>query len=138
MKHVLQYVNGLAVNSIIMSGIAPKQNAFKFKIAPHKQKFIVNILLAGRCPPHPLVNGNLCLSTPKHNGKSGTVQLGYITTFHILDIQVIHILLFNQSNYTTILCYWYCYGNGPLPKVIGTVVGFTYRLDRLKLRASKI
>jgi hypothetical protein len=22
----------------IMSGIAPKQNAFKFKIAPHKQK----------------------------------------------------------------------------------------------------
>ena len=22
-----------------MSGIAPKQNAFKFKIAPHKQKF---------------------------------------------------------------------------------------------------
>ena len=129
-----------------MSGIAPKQNAFKFKIAPHKQKSIVNILLAGRCPPHPLVNGNLCLSTgsrlrlstPKHNGKSGTVQQGYITTFHILDIQVIHILLFNQSNYTTILCYWYCYGNAPLPKVIGTVVGFTYRLDRLKLRASQI
>jgi len=24
-----------------MSGIAPKQNAFKFKIAPHKQKSIV-------------------------------------------------------------------------------------------------
>jgi hypothetical protein len=24
------------VNSIIMSGIAPKQNAFKFKIAPYK------------------------------------------------------------------------------------------------------
>jgi hypothetical protein len=24
-----------------MSGIAPKQNAFKFKIAPHKQKYIV-------------------------------------------------------------------------------------------------
>jgi hypothetical protein len=30
-----------AVNSIIMSGIAPKHNAFKFKIAPHKQKSIV-------------------------------------------------------------------------------------------------
>jgi len=25
-----------------LSGIAPKQNAFKFKIAPHKQKSIVN------------------------------------------------------------------------------------------------
>ena len=25
-----------------MSGIAPKQKAFKFKIAPHKQKYIVN------------------------------------------------------------------------------------------------
>ena len=30
-----------AVNSIIMSGIAPKQNAFKFKNAPHKQQSIV-------------------------------------------------------------------------------------------------
>ena len=27
-----------AVNSISMTGIAPKQNAFKFKIVPHKQK----------------------------------------------------------------------------------------------------
>ena len=35
-----------------MSGIAPKQNAFKFKIAPHKQKSIVKIiLLAGDGPP---------------------------------------------------------------------------------------
>ena len=33
---------------ITMSGIAPKQNAFKFKIASHKQIFIVQILLAGR------------------------------------------------------------------------------------------
>jgi hypothetical protein len=40
----LQY----AINSIIMPGIAPKQNAFKFKIAPHKQKSIVKIILAGR------------------------------------------------------------------------------------------
>jgi hypothetical protein len=37
-----------------MFGIAPKQIAFKFKIAPHKQNSIVKIFLAGRCP---LVNG---------------------------------------------------------------------------------
>ena len=49
------------INSIIMSGIAQKQDAFKYKIAPHKQKSIV-----------PLIIGALCLSTPKHNGKSGT------------------------------------------------------------------
>jgi hypothetical protein len=30
-----------------MSGIAPKENAFKYKIAPHKQKSIVKICLAG-------------------------------------------------------------------------------------------
>ena len=29
------------VNSIIIHGIAPKQNAFKFKFAPHKQNSIV-------------------------------------------------------------------------------------------------
>jgi hypothetical protein len=52
-----------------MSGIASKQNAFKFKIAPHKQKSI-GFLLAGKWAPLP--NGILCLSTPKHNGKSGT------------------------------------------------------------------
>jgi hypothetical protein len=36
-----------------MSGIAPKQNAFKFKIAPHKQKYIVkkNKKIAGRWAP---------------------------------------------------------------------------------------
>jgi hypothetical protein len=33
------------LNSIIMSGIDPKQNAFKFKITPHKQTSIVNIIL---------------------------------------------------------------------------------------------
>ena len=53
-----------------MSGISPKQNAFKFKIAPHKQNSIVKIVLAGRRGP--LANEALCLSTPKHNGKSGT------------------------------------------------------------------
>ena len=53
-----------------MSGIAPKQNTIKFKIAPHKQKSIVKNILAGRCPPP--ANGALCLSTPKHNGKSDT------------------------------------------------------------------
>jgi hypothetical protein len=31
-----------------MSGIAPKQNAFKFKIAPHKQKSIVKKILEWR------------------------------------------------------------------------------------------
>jgi hypothetical protein len=59
------------VNSIITSGIAPKQNAFKFKIAPHKQKSIVKMFLAGRWVPQ-VVNEALCLSTPKYSGKSGT------------------------------------------------------------------
>jgi hypothetical protein len=45
-----------------MSGIAPKQNAFKFKIAPHKQKFIVNIFFGRKMGP--LANGALSLSTP--------------------------------------------------------------------------
>jgi hypothetical protein len=74
-----------------MFGIAQKQNAFKFKIAPHKQKPIVDIFLAGRCPmplpPTPLANGALCLSTPKHNGKSGTeytvLEFKQITIFTI-------------------------------------------------------
>ena len=46
-----------AVNSIIMSGIAPKQNAFKSKITPHKQKSIVK----KDGPSWP--TGALCLST---------------------------------------------------------------------------
>jgi hypothetical protein len=53
-----------------MSGIAPKQNAFKFKIAPQKQKSIVNNFWQE--DEVPLANEALCLSTPKHNGKSGT------------------------------------------------------------------
>jgi hypothetical protein len=57
-------------HSIIMSWIAPKQNAFKFKIAPHEQKSIVKKTLAGIFPPPILVNRPLCLSIPKHNGKS--------------------------------------------------------------------
>jgi hypothetical protein len=52
-----------------MSGIVPKQNALKFKIAPHKQKSNVKMFLAGRYEA-PLANEALCLSTPKHNGKS--------------------------------------------------------------------
>jgi hypothetical protein len=52
-----------------MSGIALKQNAFKFEIAPHKQKSIVKKLWQEDAP---LAKGTLCLSTPKHNGKSGT------------------------------------------------------------------
>ena len=47
-----------------MSGIAPKQNAFKFNIAPHKQKSIVQIVWQEDEAPWPT-------STPQHNGKSG-------------------------------------------------------------------
>jgi hypothetical protein len=50
-----------------MSGIAPKQNVFKFKIAPYKQKSIIT-----KNWQEDLANGALCLSTPKYNGKSGT------------------------------------------------------------------
>jgi hypothetical protein len=66
-----------------MSGIVPKQNALKFKIAPHKQKSTVKMFLAGRYEV-PLANEALCLSTPKHNGKSGTGSV-YVSqmTFHI-------------------------------------------------------
>jgi outer membrane biogenesis lipoprotein LolB len=60
-----------------MSGIAPKQNAFKFKISPHKQKSIVNFFWQE--DEAPLGNEALCLSTPKHNGKSGT---GYLSFFY--------------------------------------------------------
>jgi hypothetical protein len=49
-----------------MSGIAPKQKAFKFNIAPHRQKSIAENA------PIPLANGTLCLITPKHNGKFST------------------------------------------------------------------
>jgi hypothetical protein len=43
-----------AVNSISMSGIAPKQNVFKFKIVPHKQKSMAKKkTLAGRWAPWP-------------------------------------------------------------------------------------
>ena len=61
------------INSIIMSVIAPKQNAFKFRIAPHKQKLIVNFFWQ-EDPPLPALGqrGHVPLSTPKHNGKSGT------------------------------------------------------------------
>jgi len=58
-----------------MSRIAPKQNVFKFKIAPHKQKSIVKNLFGRKKPPPPLANGAMCLSTPMHNGKSGTARI---------------------------------------------------------------
>ena len=50
-----------------MSGIAPKQNAFKFKIAPHKQKSIVKKKKKQQEDGPP---GQRC--TPKDNGKSDT------------------------------------------------------------------
>jgi hypothetical protein len=41
-----------------MSGIAPKQNAFKFKIALHKQKSIVKEHFGRKIiPATPLANG---------------------------------------------------------------------------------
>jgi hypothetical protein len=42
-----------AVNSIIMSGIASKQNAFKFIIAPHKQNSIVEKIFGRKMPLPP-------------------------------------------------------------------------------------
>jgi hypothetical protein len=60
-------MTALFVVLIIMSEIAPKQNASKLKIAPHKQKSIAKNALAGRCPP--LANGALCLSTHMYNAK---------------------------------------------------------------------
>ena len=51
-----------AENSIIMSGIAPKQNAFKFKIAPHKQKSIVKKIIWQEDVP-PVQRGPAHLST---------------------------------------------------------------------------
>ena len=43
-----------SINSIIMYGIAPKQNAFKFKIAPHKQKSTIkNVFWQEDGPPLP-------------------------------------------------------------------------------------
>jgi len=55
-----------------MSGIALKQNAFKFQIAAHKQKSIVKKNFGRKMTPS-WSTGALCLSTPKYNGKSGTV-----------------------------------------------------------------
>ena len=73
-----------------MSGIAPKQNAFKLKIAPHKLKSIVKNNFGRKMVPQSLANGALCLSTPKHNGKSGT---DYLNQTHALKaIQYIFII----------------------------------------------
>ena len=47
-----------------------KQNAFKFKIAQHEQKSIAKIFFWQEDGPPG--QRALCLSTPKHNGKSGT------------------------------------------------------------------
>ena len=63
-----------------MSGTAPNQNSFKFKIAPHKQKSMVKKNLAGRSPPG---QWSPVLNTPKHNGKPGTVGDTWINTLVI-------------------------------------------------------
>jgi hypothetical protein len=59
-----------------MSGIAPKQNAFKLRIAPQKKSIVKEKV--GREVPPP-ANGTLFLSTPKHNSKSSTGQLNLIS-----------------------------------------------------------
>ena len=49
------------------------QEILKFKIAQHKQKSIVKRFFWQEDAPPPLANGALCLCTPKHDGKSGTL-----------------------------------------------------------------
>jgi hypothetical protein len=51
-----------------MSGIAPKQNTFKLKIAQHKQKSIVTFFWQEDVSTLPSQRGP---GKPKHNGKSG-------------------------------------------------------------------
>ena len=88
----------MTINSIIMAGIAPKQNVFKFKIAPHKQKSIVKKLLWQEDPQPPGTKGTLCLSTSKHNGKSGTVKRYHnlfmvVRDYFLLDGDVCFVLV---------------------------------------------
>ena len=66
--------NRLSTLSLCLESLR-NRHAFKFKIAPHKQKSIVKFFWAGRWGP-PLANEALCLSTPKHNGKTGTDARG--------------------------------------------------------------
>ena len=70
-----------------MYGIAPKQKAFKFKIAPHKQKSKLKHFLARRWGP--LANEALCLSTHKHNGKSGISKTVYTYITHSLRVPLV-------------------------------------------------
>jgi hypothetical protein len=42
LQQIPKFIIKIVFHAVIMSGIAPKQNAFKFKIAPHKQTSIVN------------------------------------------------------------------------------------------------
>jgi len=62
------------------------QEIKKFKIAPHKQKSIVKKLFWQE-DGH-LANGALCLSTPKHNGKSDTSDIGI--HFILITVYVIY------------------------------------------------
>jgi hypothetical protein len=79
---------------IIISGIAPTQNAFKSKIASHKQKSIVNIFFDRKMGP--LASEALCLSTHKHNGKSGTVgTTSSGISYQLRDIYNIGVLTVN-------------------------------------------
>jgi hypothetical protein len=72
-----------------MSEIAPKQNAFKFKIAPHKQKSIVTKNWQEDAPS-PSQRGPLL----KHNGNSGTVYHASLCVALYFFIEFLWIFLF--------------------------------------------
>jgi hypothetical protein len=70
-----------------MSGIGPQQNAFKFNIQPHQQKFIAKNVFGKKMPLSLLANGALCLNTPKRNCKSST-DLHQIRSVERLESQI--------------------------------------------------
>jgi hypothetical protein len=75
--------SGIHTQEIHVWNRSEKQNAFKFKSAPHKQKSIVKKICQedAHHPSPPLfANWALCLSTLKHNGKYGTAVV-YIHSF---------------------------------------------------------
>ena len=77
------------------SGIASKQNAFKFKIAPHKQISIVK--------KNWQEGGALCLSTPKHNGKSDTEGIDH------KDLWISWLSNLLTMSLPGITCFWYAH-----------------------------
>jgi hypothetical protein len=69
-----------------MSGTAPKQNAVKSKIAPHKQKSILKTKFGRKMPSPQPASWLTRPCTPKKNDKSGTdVNLAGFSGLSILD-----------------------------------------------------